>query len=92
MGWNRGLLKNCLPCLQYIGHIIAPAGITYGALTPLLKNRAGLPENAELDVYEEIKYEPTVMCQRQRMQDTLMNAQLEHGDILCIQEMVHPVS
>ncbi len=45
-----------------------------------------LPEDAELDIYEEIKYEPSVMCQQQRMQDTLNNAQLEHGDILCIQE------
>lgn len=51
-----------------------------------------LPDDVELDIYEEIKYEPSVMCQQQRMQDTLNNAQLEHGDILCIQEALQPVS
>ena len=74
-----------------MSHIIAPKNITFESLLPLLRRRAELPDDAELDVYEEIKYEPTVMCQRQRMQDTLNNAQLEHGDILCIQETVQPV-
>ena len=74
-----------------MSHILAPKNTTFENLTPLLRRRAGLPDDAELDIYEEIKYEPTVMCQRQRMQDTLTNAQLEHGDILCIQETVQPV-
>ena len=74
-----------------MSHILAPKNTTFENLTPLLRRRAGLPDDAELDIYEEIKYEPTVMCQRQRMQDTLNNAQLEHGDILCVQETVQPV-
>ncbi len=74
-----------------MSHIIAPKNVTFENLLPLLRRKAELPEDAELDIYEEIKYEPTVMCQRQRMQDTLSNAQLEHGDILCIQETVQPV-
>lgn len=75
-----------------MGHILAPKHTTFGDLTPLLRRRAELPEEAELDVYEEIKFEPSVMVQRQRAQDTLSNAQLEHGDILCVQEAVSAVS
>ena len=78
--------------LQFVGHILAPKSSTFGDLMPLLRRRAGLPDGAELSIYEEIKFEPTVMCQPQRPQDTLMNGQLEHGDILCIQEAVSPVS
>ena len=75
-----------------MGHVFAPRNVTFENLTPLLRKRVQLPEDAELDIYEEIKYEPSVMCQQQRMQDTLNNAQLEHGDILCIQKTLQPVS
>ncbi len=75
-----------------MGHILAPKSSTFGDLAPLLRRKAGLPDGAELSIFEEIKFEPTVMCQPQRPQDTLMNGQLEHGDILCIQEAVPPVS
>ena len=78
--------------MQFVGHILAPKSSTFGDLAPLLRRRAGLPVDTELSIYEEIKFEPTVMCQPQRPQDTLMNGQLEHGDILCIQETVSPVS
>ena len=74
-----------------MSHILAPKNTTFENLTPLLRRRAGLPDDAEVEIYEEIKYEPAVMCQRQRMQDNLNNAQLEHGDILCVQETVQPV-
>ena len=74
-----------------MSRILAPKNTTFDNLTPLLRRRAGLPDDAQLDIYEEIKYEPAVMCQRQRPQDTLNNAQLEHGDILCIQETLQPV-
>ena len=78
--------------MQFVGHILAPKSSTFGDLAPLLRRKAGLPDGTELSIFEEIKFEPTVMCQPQRPQDTLMNSQLEHGDILCIQEAVSPVS
>ena len=88
----RAWLASIFHVLQFVGHILAPKSSTFGDLAPLLRRKAGLPDGTELSIFEEIKFEPTVMCQPQRPQDTLMNGQLEHGDILCIQEAVSPVS
>ncbi len=57
---------------------------TVGALLPLLAKRAGLPDaGAPLEVWEEVKSEPAVMCDRLSHAETL-----EHGDILIVQAAV----
>jgi hypothetical protein len=42
-------------------------------------------------VYEEVKFEPQLMCDEQELSATLASAQLEDGDILCLQAAPTPV-
>lgn len=43
---NKSSLNARHCCMQYVGHIIAPPGMTCGALTPLQANSAGLPDES----------------------------------------------
>ena len=59
------------------------------AILPLLAKRADLPDPATpLEVWEEIKSEPAVMCERLPPHQSLGTCQLEDGDILCVQVAV----
>jgi ubiquitin carboxyl-terminal hydrolase 7 len=70
---------------QYAGRIFASKVQRYQDLVPLLLQRTGLPPGTPLLVYEEVKFEPQLMCDLQTMSHTLAQAQLEDGDILCVQ-------
>ncbi|CAL8466972.1 g6508 [Coccomyxa elongata] len=72
--------------LRYIGRIFATKTQRFVDLMPLLLKRAGLPEGTKLCIYEEIKFDPSVMVDLQTPSHSLANAQLEDGDILCLQE------
>lgn len=72
--------------VQYIGRIFATKTQRFVDLMPLLLKRAGLPEGTKLCIYEEIKFDPSVMVDLQTPSHSLANAQLEDGDILCLQE------
>ena len=43
---NKSSLNASHCCMQHVGHIIAPAGMTCGALTPLHETLAGLPDES----------------------------------------------
>jgi len=51
---------------------------------------AGLPVETPLLIYEEIKFEPSVMCERINSNSTLVVLQLEPGDIICFQRALGP--
>jgi len=71
---------------QYAGHIFGSKVQSVSAILPLLAKRADLPDPAApLDVWEEIKSEPAVMCERLAPSATLASCQLEDGDILVLQ-------
>ena len=71
--------------MQYAGRIFASKVQRFQDLVPLLLHRTGLPEGTPLLIYEEVKFEPQLMCDLQNMAHTLAQAQLEDGDILCLQ-------
>lgn len=75
----------CAAHSQYVGRIFAAKSHRYADLIHLLLARAGLPEGTKLAIYEEVKFEPQLMCDLQPLSATLANAQLEDGDILCLQ-------
>ena len=78
--------------LQYVGRIFVLKTQRFADLYPLLLKRAELPEDTKLAIYEEIKFDPTVMVELQNPNHSLANAQLEDGDILCLQEQPREVS
>ena len=84
--WYALDLTSSFVPLQYIGRIFASKAQRFADLYALLLKRAGLPEGTKLSIYEEIKFDPTVMVDLQNPSNSLANAQLEDGDILCLQE------
>ncbi|EIE26652.1 cysteine proteinase [Coccomyxa subellipsoidea C-169] len=80
------LYKPKTQTLRYVGRIFVLKTQRFADLYPLLLKRAELPEDTKLAIYEEIKFDPTVMVELQNPNHSLANAQLEDGDILCLQE------
>lgn len=52
-----------------------------------MRQMAGLPPDTPLAVFEEIKFDPSVMCEHIPNNTALASAQLEHGDIICFQRL-----
>ncbi|KAK3120269.1 hypothetical protein QOZ80_9AG0684800 [Eleusine coracana subsp. coracana] len=50
-----------------------------------LNEMAGFSPNEEIELYEEIKFEPNVMCEVIDKKLTFRSSQLEDGDIVCFQ-------
>ncbi|KAJ0982593.1 hypothetical protein J5N97_010848 [Dioscorea zingiberensis] len=72
--------------LRFVGRLFVKAlGKPVEILTKL-NEMAGFPANEEIELYEEIKFEPTVMCEHIDKRVTFRSSQLEDGDIICYQK------
>ncbi|GFP97183.1 ubiquitin carboxyl-terminal hydrolase 12 [Phtheirospermum japonicum] len=72
--------------LRYAGkHFVKSMGKPSDILTQL-NEMAGYAPDEEIELYEEIKFEPTVMCEHIDKRFTFKSSQLEDGDIVCIQK------
>ena len=79
--------KNHQPRLEYAGRAIVPLSCEFIELYPLVKKKAGLAGDAEsIELYEEVKYNPTVYVDLVKPNMTLGSAKLESGDILIVQQ------
>jgi len=72
--------------LRYLGHLFADAHKSVTAIYDRLAQLAGFEPGTQIEVFEEIKFEPTIMCDPVDPALTLHQGQLENGDILCIQK------
>ncbi|CAA6667135.1 unnamed protein product [Spirodela intermedia] len=57
-----------------------------------LNEMAGFDANEEIELYEEIKFEPSVMCEHIDKKLTFRSSQIEDGDIICYQKSPLPES
>ncbi|XP_019427988.1 PREDICTED: ubiquitin carboxyl-terminal hydrolase 13-like isoform X3 [Lupinus angustifolius] len=72
--------------LRYIGRLhVTSSGKPMDILTKL-NEMAGFALDEEIELYEEIKSEPHVMCEHVDNNVTFHANQLEDGDIICIQK------
>ncbi|PWA85934.1 MATH-like protein [Artemisia annua] len=55
-------------------------------IIPKLNQFAGFSPDEEIELYEEIKFEPNVMCERLEKRASFRSSQLEDGDIICFQK------
>ncbi|GKC24544.1 ubiquitin carboxyl-terminal hydrolase 12-like protein isoform X2 [Tanacetum coccineum] len=55
-------------------------------IIPKLNQFAGFSPDEEIELYEEIKFEPSVMCERLEKRASFKSSQLEDGDIICFQK------
>ncbi|KAL0095137.1 hypothetical protein F4703DRAFT_1766363 [Phycomyces blakesleeanus] len=71
--------------MRGLGHIFVKADEKVGEIIPSLIERAGLPKESAITLYEEIK--PT-MVEYIAVKQTFKQAEIQHGDIICFQMTV----
>ncbi|XWS08168.1 hypothetical protein CRYUN_Cryun41cG0057300 [Craigia yunnanensis] len=72
--------------LRYVGKMfVKGAGKPMEILTRINK-MAGFGPDEDIELYEEIKFEPNVMCENIDKKLTFRATQLEDGDIICFQK------
>ncbi|KAJ6813606.1 ubiquitin carboxyl-terminal hydrolase 12-like [Iris pallida] len=73
--------------LRYVGRLFVKALGKPAEILTKLNELAGFSPNEEIELYEEIKFEPTVMCEHIDKKVTFRSSQLEDGDIICYQKV-----
>ncbi|XP_026420624.1 ubiquitin carboxyl-terminal hydrolase 13-like [Papaver somniferum] len=72
--------------IRYVGRLFVKGS---GKPFEILKKLNGMAEfspDEEIELYEEIKFEPVVMCDRIDKKLTFRDSKLEDGDIICFQK------
>ncbi|KAF9592304.1 hypothetical protein IFM89_013530 [Coptis chinensis] len=72
--------------LRYVGRLFVKGSGKPTEVLQKLNEMAGFSPDEEIDLYEEIKFEPTVMCEPIDKKLTFRSSQLEDGDIICFQK------
>ncbi|XP_020087505.1 ubiquitin carboxyl-terminal hydrolase 12-like isoform X1 [Ananas comosus] len=76
--------------LRYVGRLFVKAPGKPSEILPKLNEMAGFAPNEEIELFEEIKFEPTVMCEHVDKKLSFRASQLEDGDIICYQKSPTP--
>ncbi|KAI3706065.1 hypothetical protein L1987_76318 [Smallanthus sonchifolius] len=72
--------------LRYVGRLFVKGTGKPAEILTKLNELAGFAPNEEIDLFEEIKFEPNVMCEHVDKKLTFRASQLEDGDIICFQK------
>ncbi|KAG2629395.1 hypothetical protein PVAP13_3KG431800 [Panicum virgatum] len=76
--------------LRFVGRLFVKALGKPSDILTKLNEMAGFSPNEEIELYEEIKFEPNVMCEHIDKKLTFRSSQLEDGDIICFQKAPVP--
>ncbi|XP_052884332.1 ubiquitin C-terminal hydrolase 13-like isoform X2 [Gossypium arboreum] len=72
--------------LRYVGRLFVKSAGKPIEILSRLNKMAGYAPHEEINLYEEIKFEPSVMCEPIDKKITFHASQLEDGDIVCFQK------
>ncbi|KAI4308350.1 hypothetical protein L6164_031433 [Bauhinia variegata] len=72
--------------LRYVGRLFVKSTGKPSEILKRLNELAGYDPEEEIALYEEIKFEPNVMCEPIDKKLTFRASQLEDGDIICFQK------
>ncbi|XP_028116206.1 ubiquitin carboxyl-terminal hydrolase 12-like isoform X6 [Camellia sinensis] len=72
--------------LRYVGRLFVKANGKPAEILTKLNELAGFSPDEEIELFEEIKFEPIVMCEHIDKNLTFRGSQLEDGDIICFQK------
>ncbi|XP_057476051.1 ubiquitin C-terminal hydrolase 12-like isoform X2 [Actinidia eriantha] len=75
--------------LRYVGRLFVKANGKPVEILTKLNELVGFPPDVETELFEEIKFEPGVMCEHIDKKVTFRGSQLEDGDIICFQNCSH---
>ncbi|CAA3015815.1 ubiquitin carboxyl-terminal hydrolase 12-like isoform X2 [Olea europaea subsp. europaea] len=76
--------------LRYVGRFFVKSSSKPMEILIKLNELAGFPPDEEIELFEEIKFEPTVMCERLDRRASFRFSQIEDGDIICFQKKLLP--
>ncbi|XP_015699161.1 ubiquitin C-terminal hydrolase 13-like isoform X2 [Oryza brachyantha] len=76
--------------LRYVGRLFVKASGKPTDIVHKLQEIAGFQSDEDIELYEEVKFDPNVMCDRIDMNDSFLSSQLEDGDIICYQKRYSP--
>ncbi|GJP56486.1 hypothetical protein CLOM_g15553 [Closterium sp. NIES-68] len=76
--------------LKYVGRLFVKLGQKPGDVRGKINEMCGLAHTEEILLFEEIKFEPSVMCEPMDRKITFKGGQLEDGDIVCVQRVPRP--
>ncbi|KAL6327368.1 hypothetical protein AAG906_018970 [Vitis piasezkii] len=74
--------------LRYVGRLFVKGSGKPIEILSKLNELAGFSPNEEIELFEEIKFEPNVMCEHIDKRLTFRASQLEDGDIICYQRLL----
>ncbi|KAF7820460.1 ubiquitin carboxyl-terminal hydrolase 12 isoform X2 [Senna tora] len=72
--------------LRYVGRLFVKSSGRPMDILMKLNEMAGFAPDEEIELFEEIKFEPHVMCEKVDKKATFRTSQLEDGDIICLQK------
>jgi len=72
--------------LRYVGRLFVKSTGKPIEILPKLIQMAGFSPDEEIELYEEIKFEPSVMCEHLEKRTSFRLSQIEDGDIICFQK------
>ncbi|KAH0664377.1 hypothetical protein KY284_029308 [Solanum tuberosum] len=72
--------------MRYVGRLFAKGISNPMEILSKLNAMAGYAPDQEIELYEEIKFEPSVMCENIDKNSTFRSNELEDGDIVCFQK------
>ncbi|KAF2289569.1 hypothetical protein GH714_037204 [Hevea brasiliensis] len=72
--------------LRYVGRLFVKSSGKPMEILAKLNQMAGFAPDEEIELYEEIKFEPCVMCEHLDKRTSFRLSQIEDGDIICFQK------
>ncbi|GKV41839.1 hypothetical protein SLEP1_g49320 [Rubroshorea leprosula] len=72
--------------LRYVGRLLVKSSGKPVEYIAKLNQMAGFAPDGEIELYEEIKFEPSVMCEQLDKRTSFRSSQIEDGDIICFQK------
>ncbi|KAF7023797.1 hypothetical protein CFC21_036235 [Triticum aestivum] len=72
--------------LRYVGNLLLKASSKPSDIVPKLNEIAGFQHDEDIELYEEIKFEPNIMCEPVDCDVSFSLNQIADGDILCYQK------
>ncbi|KAJ1285596.1 hypothetical protein BS78_03G290900 [Paspalum vaginatum] len=76
--------------LRYVGNFFVKASGKPSDIVERLNVIAGFPSNEDIELYEEVKFEPSVMCEPIGIDASFRSSQIDDGDIICYQKRYSP--
>ncbi|XP_010557963.1 PREDICTED: ubiquitin carboxyl-terminal hydrolase 12-like [Tarenaya hassleriana] len=74
--------------IRYVGRLMVKNSSKPMDIIEKLNEMAGFAPDQEIELFEEIKYEPCVMCEHLDKKTSFRLCQIEDGDIICYQKVL----